>query len=68
MQIIDHHIDQSDAQVHIAAAVVDSLHKKDLIRADLLIQNYSKHFKKPWSQFLARLVARTIEVDVCWMC
>ncbi|KAJ2607871.1 hypothetical protein H4S08_004669 [Coemansia sp. RSA 1365] len=68
MLIIDHHIDQPDAQIRIAAAIVDALHKKDLIRADLLIQNYSKHFKKPWSQFLARLVAKTIEMDVCWMC
>ncbi|KAJ2081140.1 hypothetical protein H4R24_002562 [Coemansia sp. RSA 988] len=68
MLIIDHHIDQSDAQIQIAASVVDSLRNKDPIRAESLIRNYSTHSKKPWSQFLARLVAKSMEIDVHWMC
>ncbi|KAJ2392999.1 hypothetical protein H4S02_000466 [Coemansia sp. RSA 2611] len=65
--ILDHHMSQPEAQMHIASAAISSLDNSDLVRSQALLRSYNHSFEEPWSRFLATVVDKTIDADVDWM-
>ncbi|KAJ2005997.1 hypothetical protein GGI02_001001 [Coemansia sp. RSA 2322] len=65
--VIDNHIRQPGSRAMVAAAVVSSLQRADLVRASCLLQKYNYRFEEPWSRFLAELTSKTESADTIWL-